>query len=148
MLFYKFQHYEKIVIHEILFIVASGIGWVFHLQDGKLVRNDNDIFASFFSAIKSFAQCEGRWHNNIEYISWVRGYSIISSCEGKFTLIFSIDKSDSVDMAFDCLEYIREQIMDRYGNMVSSDWFFNESTNIINNIVPIIENALQKYGMR
>ena len=47
-----------------------------------------------------FANYDAIWENNIEYISWVHGFTIFSSAECKYTLAISTDKSEDISENF------------------------------------------------
>jgi hypothetical protein len=135
------------MIHQILFFSPGGVGWSFKIENDILVPDENEITSGIFTAIKMFANSEAMWENNIEYISWVHGYTIFSSSENKFTLAISTDKEENPSDIFTMAEKIREKIIESYyEQIIKSDQFFCDGMNVRNKLLPILAETLQESG--
>lgn len=135
------------MINQLLFFTPAGIGWAFKLEEGNLIPDDNDLDSGIFAAIKMFANYDAIWENNIEYISWVHGFTIFSSAERKYTLAISTDKSEDISKIFQLAEKIRERIAEEFFDDISvPDQFFTNGTAVKMKFIPILKEILYNEG--
>lgn len=136
------------MIRQFMLFTPTGLSWTYRYEPPHVVPEDNDMTTGFFAAIKMFTNNEGGWENNIEFISWTFGYTVFSSCEGKFTLAIGTDKKENVEQTFILAEKIRERFVERwYEEFKTNKNFFSEGVNLSKKIIPCIEEVLQTESL-
>jgi hypothetical protein len=134
------------MLRQVILFNPSGVGYVFVPRGNRLKEeSENDMHAAFLSAIKMYANHEQSWQNNIEYISWIFGFSVFSSSEGKFTLVLASDKNEEVDRLFKCAEHIRMHIIETWNERIDIQEVFCDAVLIQKMVIPLIEEILRIY---